>query len=92
MKSDDKVAFQEQHKMPACVSFAPSLVAEWRLPSPVYPYYEYSFSCLSDQVALIQPALGSARGEEHLEERNALSFDLPGSHSDPRKVAHPSHL
>ena len=55
-------------------------------------YYEYSFSCLSNKVALIQPELGSGRGEEPFEERNALSFDLPGSNGDPPKVADLSHL
>jgi len=74
------------------VSFSPLLIAEWRLPPPLHSYYEYSFSCLSNKVALIQPELGSGRGEEPFEERNALSFDLPGSNGDPPKVADLSHL
>lgn len=74
------------------VSFSLSLVAKWRLPSPLRPCYEYSFSCLSNKVALIQPWLDSGRGEERVEEGNTLSFNSPGSHSDPLEVPDPSHL
>lgn len=91
MKSDDIVAFQECDKIPACLIFTIS-ACQMEVALSLRPCCEGPFSCFSDKVPQIQPELGGGRGKKLFEERNALSVDEPGSHSDPLKVADPSQV